>query len=81
MITWLLAVLTIEYLLPWAIAATRGTSNSWAVGLLNRPARLDVHRVDRRLGSGQDGRCAGAGRKARERLTAKAFQAGIPRNM
>lgn len=35
MIAWLLAVLTIEYLLPWAIAATRGTSNSWAVGLLN----------------------------------------------
>jgi len=34
-IAWLLAVLTIEYLLPWAIAATRGTSNSWAVGLLN----------------------------------------------
>jgi hypothetical protein len=32
---WIFTVLTLGYMLPWAIAATRGKSNSWAVGLLN----------------------------------------------
>jgi hypothetical protein len=32
---WILTVLTLGYLLPWAIAATRGKSNSVAVGVLN----------------------------------------------
>jgi len=34
-IAWILTVLTLGYMLPWAIAATRGKSNSWAVGLVN----------------------------------------------
>lgn len=34
-IAWVLTVVTVGYLLPWAIAATRGKSNSWAVGVLN----------------------------------------------
>jgi T4 superinfection immunity protein/uncharacterized protein DUF2510 len=34
-IAWVLTVLSIGYMLPWAIAATRGKSNSWAVGLVN----------------------------------------------
>ncbi len=34
-LAWILAVLTLGYLLPWAVAATRGKSNSWAVGLVN----------------------------------------------
>lgn len=34
-IAWILTVLTVGYMLPWAIAATRGKSNSWAVGLVN----------------------------------------------
>jgi hypothetical protein len=34
-VAWVLTVLTLGYLLPWAIAATRGKSNSVAVGLVN----------------------------------------------
>jgi hypothetical protein len=34
-VAWILTVLTIGYMLPWAIAATRGKSNSVAVGLVN----------------------------------------------
>lgn len=32
---WIAAVLTFGYMLPWAIAATRGKSNAGAVGLVN----------------------------------------------
>jgi hypothetical protein len=35
LIAWALTLLTLGYLLPWAIAATRGKSNALAVGLLN----------------------------------------------
>ncbi|HVE24372.1 MAG TPA: superinfection immunity protein [Sporichthya sp.] len=34
-LAWVLAVCTVGYLLPWAVAATRGKSNSGAIGLLN----------------------------------------------
>lgn len=34
-VAWVVAVLTIGYMLPWAIAATRGKSNSGAIGLIN----------------------------------------------
>lgn len=34
-IAWVLTVLSLGYMLPWAIAATRGKSNSVAVGLVN----------------------------------------------
>lgn len=34
-IAWICAVVSVGYMLPWAIAATRGKSNSWAVGLIN----------------------------------------------
>jgi hypothetical protein len=34
-IAWVVTVLTVGYMLPWAIAATRGTSNQAAVGLVN----------------------------------------------
>lgn len=34
-IAWILTVLTLGYFLPWAIAATRGKSNSGVIGLLN----------------------------------------------
>lgn len=34
-LAWILTVITLGYMLPWAIAATRGKSNSWAIGLLN----------------------------------------------
>ena len=34
-VAWIVTVLTLAYMLPWAIAATRGKSNSWAVGLIN----------------------------------------------
>lgn len=34
-IAWIFTVLTLGYMLPWAVAATRGKSNSWAVGLVN----------------------------------------------
>jgi Superinfection immunity protein len=33
-LAWILTVLTLGYFLPWAIAATRGKSNSAAVGLV-----------------------------------------------
>jgi hypothetical protein len=32
---WIFAILTLGYLLPWAIAATRGRSNSAAIALVN----------------------------------------------
>ena len=32
---WVSAVLTLGYMLPWAIAATRGRSNQAAIGLIN----------------------------------------------
>lgn len=31
----MVAICTLGYMLPWAIAATRGKSNSGAIGLLN----------------------------------------------
>jgi hypothetical protein len=34
-IAWIIAILTLGYMLPWAIAATRGKSNSGAIGWLN----------------------------------------------
>jgi T4 superinfection immunity protein len=34
-IAWVAAILTVGYMLPWAIAATRGKSNSGAIGLIN----------------------------------------------
>lgn len=34
-VAWIIAVLTFFYMLPWAIAATRGKSNQAAVGLIN----------------------------------------------
>jgi hypothetical protein len=34
-IAWVVTVLTVGYMLPWAIAATRGKSNSGAIGWLN----------------------------------------------
>jgi hypothetical protein len=34
-IAWIATVLTLGYMLPWAIAATRGKSNSLAVALVN----------------------------------------------
>ena len=34
-IAWIVTVLSLGYMLPWAIAATRGKSNSWTVGLVN----------------------------------------------
>jgi hypothetical protein len=34
-IAWVLAVLTVGYLLPWAVAATRGKSNAGAIGWIN----------------------------------------------
>ena len=35
LVAWVLTVFTLGYFLPWAVAATRGKSNSWAIGLLN----------------------------------------------
>jgi uncharacterized membrane protein len=32
---WIIAVVTLLYMLPWAVAATRGKSNSVAIALLN----------------------------------------------
>jgi len=32
---WVLTIVTLGYFLPWAVAATRGKSNSLAIGLLN----------------------------------------------
>ncbi len=34
-VAWIVAVCTFFYMLPWAVAATRGKSNQGAVGLLN----------------------------------------------
>src|SRR3954469_15869073 len=34
-IAWIATVCTLGYFLPWAVAATRGKSNSLAIGLLN----------------------------------------------
>ncbi len=34
-IAWVIAVVTLLYMLPWAIAATRGKSNATAIGLVN----------------------------------------------
>ena len=34
-VSWVLTVLTAGYFLPWAIAETRGKSNSGSVGLVN----------------------------------------------
>jgi hypothetical protein len=34
-IAWVLTLLTVGYMLPWAIAATRGKSNAGAIGVLN----------------------------------------------
>jgi hypothetical protein len=34
-IAWILTVCTLGYMLPWAIAATRGKANSGAIGILN----------------------------------------------
>jgi hypothetical protein len=34
-IAWVLTVLTVGYLLPWAIAASRGKSNAGMIGILN----------------------------------------------
>jgi hypothetical protein len=34
-IAWVVTCLTLAYMLPWAVAATRGKSNSWAIGLVN----------------------------------------------
>jgi hypothetical protein len=34
-IAWVVALITLGYMLPWAIAASRGKSNAGAIGLLN----------------------------------------------
>lgn len=34
-VAWIVSVATLAYLLPWAIAAIRGKSNSVAIALLN----------------------------------------------
>ncbi|MFI5428579.1 superinfection immunity protein [Aeromicrobium sp. UC242_57] len=34
-IAWIVAIVTAGYMLPWAIAATRGKSNSGAIGWIN----------------------------------------------
>lgn len=34
-VAWIVALLTAGYMLPWAIAATRGKSNSGSIGLIN----------------------------------------------
>ena len=34
-VAWVIAVITFFYMLPWAIAATRGKSNQLAIGLVN----------------------------------------------
>lgn len=35
LVAWVVAILTLGYMLPWAIAETRGKSNSMAIGLVN----------------------------------------------
>ena len=32
---WVVAIVTLGYMLPWAVAATRGKSNSGAIALVN----------------------------------------------
>lgn len=32
---WIVAVITLGYMLPWAVAATRGKSNAGAIGWIN----------------------------------------------
>ena len=34
-LAWVIAVCTLGYMLPWAIAATRGKSNAGAIGWIN----------------------------------------------
>lgn len=34
-IAWILTILSVGYMLPWAIAATRGKSNAGAIGWIN----------------------------------------------
>ncbi len=34
-VAWIVALLSAGYMLPWAIAATRGKSNSGAIGWIN----------------------------------------------
>jgi hypothetical protein len=34
-VAWIVAVISFGYMLPWAIAATRGKSNAMSIGLLN----------------------------------------------
>jgi len=34
-VAWVIAIFTFAYMLPWAIAASRGRSNQAAIGLLN----------------------------------------------
>lgn len=34
-LAWIVAVVTLGYMLPWAIAESRGKANSGAVGLVN----------------------------------------------
>ena len=35
LLTWLAAAMTCGYLLPWAVATTRGKANAGAIGVLN----------------------------------------------
>lgn len=34
-LAWIIAICTLGYMLPWAIAATRGKSNAGAIGWIN----------------------------------------------
>lgn len=34
-VAWIVAVLSLGYMLPWAVAETRGRPNSGAIGVLN----------------------------------------------
>lgn len=34
-VAWIVAILSLGYMLPWAIAASRGKANSGAIGILN----------------------------------------------
>ena len=36
-IAWIVAIITALYMLPWAIAATRGKANSGTNGIINAP--------------------------------------------
>lgn len=35
LVAWVVAVFTLLYMLPWAVAETRGKSNALAIGLVN----------------------------------------------